>query len=153
LNVLQEFFGKSAAKQAIAISLLASLFFLVMAQMHLLYFPNPLDETHGAFAQIFSSMPRIIVSSIGVYWLIQQFDYRFFGWLQGRIGALPLRLAITLVVSQTLDTLLFSFFGLYGIVSSFSEVVLISLLTKWLAIGSSVPFTAFLKKLGKPAHE
>lgn len=152
LNVLQEFFGKEAAKKAIGISFLASVFFAVMAQVHLLYAPSSFDQTHGAFAQIFSSTPRIVFASMGVYWLVQQFDLRFFGWLQTKFSALPLRLGVSLMISQTLDTILFSFFGLYGLVSSLLGIILVSLLTKWLAIGCSVPFSTFLKKI-RAAHE
>jgi hypothetical protein len=146
LNVLQEFFGKEAAKKAIWISFLASVFFVAMAQIHLLYVASPFDQTHNAFAQIFSSTPRIVFASMGVYWLVQQFDYRFFGWLQTKFTAFPFRLGLSLMISQTLDTVLFSFFGLYGIVSSLTGILFVSLLTKWIAISCSVPFSAFLKK-------
>jgi uncharacterized integral membrane protein (TIGR00697 family) len=159
LNVLQEFFGKEAAKKAIRISFFASVFFVAMGQIHLLYAPSSFDETHDAFGQIFSSTPRIVFASMGVYWIVQQFDYRFFGWLKTRFGSLPLRLGLSLLLSQTLDTVLFSFIGLYGLVPSLSGIILVSLLTKWLAIGCSVPFSAFLKsqlqnhKTDRAAHE
>ncbi len=149
LNVLQEFFGKEAAKKAIGISFVANVFFVVMAQIHLLYEPSAFDQMHGAFDQIFSSTPRIVFASMGVYWIVQQFDYLFFSWLQTKFGALPFRMGLSLLVSQTLDTVLFSFFGLYGIASSLSGIILVSLLTKWLAIGSSLPFLAVLKKFKK----
>ena len=153
LNVLQEFFGRESAKKAIGISLLGSLFFLLMAKIHLLYVPGPSDETHHAFTQIFSSTPRIVFASMGVYWIVQQFDVRFFSWLQKWQKNFPFRVGISLLLSQTLDTVLFSFFGLYGLVSSLSGIIVVSLITKWLAIGCSVPLTAFLKKMRNPAHE
>jgi len=152
LNVLQEFFGKETAKKAIRISFLASLFFVAMAQIHLLYLPSPSDQMHGAFAQIFSSTPRIVFASMAVYWLVQQFDYRFFGWLQTRFSAFPFRLGLSLILSQTLDTILFSFLGLYGIVFSLLSIIVVSLFTKWIAITCSVPFSTFLKKF-KVSHE
>jgi hypothetical protein len=153
LNILQEFFGKEAAKRAIGISWLANVFFVAMAQIHLLYMPSASDQMHGSFAQIFSSTPRIVFASMGVYWIVQQFDYRFYSWLQTKWRALPFRLGLSLVVSQTLDTVLFSFFGLYGLVPSLSGIILISLLTKWLAIGCSVPCSAFLKKFKRTEQQ
>jgi uncharacterized integral membrane protein (TIGR00697 family) len=153
LNVLQEFFGKEAAKKAIGLSFLTSVFFVIMAKIHLFYIPSISDETQGAFAQIFASTPRIVSASLGVYWIVQQWDYRFFSWLQTKIHPLPIRLGISLLVSQTLDTILFSFFGLYGIVSSLSGIILISLLTKWLAIVFSVPFSTFLKNYRQTLNE
>jgi len=147
LNVLQEFFGKEAAQKAIKISFFSSLFFVAMAQIHLLYIASPSDQMHSAFAQIFSSTPRIVFSSIAVYWLVQQFDSRLFSWLQTKLSAFPFRLGLSLALSQVLDTVLFSFFGLYGLVTSLSSIILISLLTKWLAIAFSVPFSTLLKKV------
>ena len=54
LNLLQEYYGKEAAKQAVNISLLTLLFFAFMSQIHLLYAPTVSDTTHGAFQTIFS---------------------------------------------------------------------------------------------------
>ncbi len=153
LNVLQEFFGREAAKKAIGISFLAILFFVLMAEVHLFYRPSSSDQTHGAFSLIFSATPRIVFASMAVYWIVQQFDYRFFGYLRTRFESFGLRLGISLILSQTLDTVLFSFFGLYGLVPSLSGIILVSLLTKWLAIGCSVPFTSFLKKARALEHE
>ncbi|MBU6446498.1 MAG: queuosine precursor transporter, partial [Verrucomicrobia bacterium] len=48
LNLLQEYFGKDAAKRAVNISLGALLFFALMSQIHLFYQPAPFDATHGA---------------------------------------------------------------------------------------------------------
>ncbi|MGB7977854.1 MAG: queuosine precursor transporter [Chlamydiales bacterium] len=143
LNLLQEYYGKEAAKQAVNISLLTLLFFAFMSQIHLLYAPTVSDTTHGAFQTIFSQSVRIVFSSIGTFYLIQQFDVRFFGLLK---GALPVRVALSLLSSQLLDTILFSFFGLYGLVESLFDIILVSFLIKCLIIALSSPFVAFSKR-------
>ncbi len=93
LNLLQEYYGKEAAKQAIRLSLLSLLFFFAMSQIHLLYLATPQDTTHDSFTTLFSSTPRIIFASISTFYLVQQFDLRFFSLLR---GSLPLRIALSL---------------------------------------------------------
>ncbi len=148
LNLLQEYFGKPAAKQAVTISLAALLFFALMSQIHLLYIPTELDSTQHAFQMIFSHSMRIVLASIASFYLVQQFDIRFFGFLNGK---LPIRVAISLLFSQFLDTVLFSFLGLYGLVESFLDVVLVSFFIKCVIILTSSPFVLFSKRFVK--HE
>ena len=83
-----------------------------------------------------------------VFFVVQQFDVRLFAALQRFFKGqkLPLRLALSLIVSQTLDTVLFSFLGLYGLVSALSDIILVSLLVKGIAIGASAPFTALIRR-------
>jgi len=148
LNLLQEFFGKQAAKKAVRISIFSALFFVAMSQMHLLYHPNSEDVTQTAFVQIFSSTPRIVLASIGVFFLVQQIDLRIFAWLQKIFDGkhLPLRIGISLALSQTIDTVLFSFAGLYGLVASILAIIVVSLPIKFLSIACSAPFTALCRK-------
>jgi len=148
LNLIQEFFGAEQAKKAIWISFICMVFFALMTQIHLFYIPSASDTTHAAFSQVLSATPRIITASIGVFFIVQQIDVRLFAFLQKwfKGSKLPLRLALSLLVSQTIDTVLFSFFGLYGIVSSLYDIILVSLLIKVIAIGTSAPFTALIRR-------
>lgn len=148
LNLLQEYFGKKIAQQASRISLLTLLFFALVSQIHLLYLPTPLDTTHTAFSIILSPSPRIILASISTFYLTQQFDLRFFSLLK---GPLPFRLFLSILTSQLLDTILFSFLGLYGLVESLSDIILLSFLIKCIIIVISSPFTLFAKRFVK--HE
>ena len=151
LNLLQEHFGKQAAQKAISISFFSLLFFVFVSQIHLWYAPASVDQTHSAFSQILSSAPRIIFASISVYYLVQKIDVALFGklksWFQdSRFG---LRMEISLVMTQLIDTILFSFLGLYGIVSSIGSVIAVSFLIKCLVIAASAPLVALSKKIVK----
>jgi uncharacterized integral membrane protein (TIGR00697 family) len=151
LNLLQEFFGKESAKQAVRVSLFAAVFFVAMVEMHLLYTPNGEDVTHSAFSQIFSATPRIVFASIAVFFLVQQIDMRIFAWMQKRFSGrqLPLRIGLSLFLSQSIDTVLFSFVGLYGIVASVMAIIAVSLPIKFLSIACSAPFTAVCRRFVK----
>ena len=153
MNVLQEYWGKEEARRSIWISFCSLVCFVVMTQVHLGYIPIAGEGTHQAFSVILSSMPRIATSSIVVYFLVQQFDVRFFGWLQrlwsGKVFSL--RLAISLAITQLLDTVLFSFFGLYGLVDSIWDVIVLSWLVKCSIIAVSSPLAALSKRWLKDA--
>ncbi len=151
LNLLQEFYSKEAAKRALRISFFSALFFIAMVEMHLLYVPNGVDTTQFAFLRIFSSTPRIVFASIAVFFLVQQIDMRIFGWLQKKANGrhLPLRMGLSLFFSQTIDTILFSYAGLYGLVASVIAVIVVSLPIKFLSIVCSAPFTALCRKFVK----
>lgn len=146
LNLLQEYFGREKAKMAVKISFGALLFFALMTQIHLAYIPNGFDTTQGSFLTLFSSSLRIVFASLGTFLLVQQFDVRFFSLLKGK---LPYRIAISLFLSQLIDTVLFSFLGLYGLVESVFEIILVSFLIKCIIILTSSPFTAFSKRFVK----
>ncbi len=148
LNLLQESGSKEAALKAVHSSLLALIFFVAMAQIHLLYIPSDSDQTQSAFLTIFSSSPRIVISSIAVYYLVQKLDVQIFSWLKTAFSQkfLPLRLGLSLLLSQFIDTVLFSFLGLYGLVESIFDVIVMSYLTKCVIIASSSTFVAAAKR-------
>lgn len=144
LNLLQEFFGKEEAKRAVKISFGALVFFALMAQIHLTYSPAAVDTTHDAFQLLLSPSPRIVLASMLTFFVVQQFDVRFFAFLK---GPLPVRVSISLFSSQLLDTVLFSLLGLYGLVDSVWNIMVVSFLIKCLVILTSTPFTAWAKRV------
>jgi hypothetical protein len=151
LNLLQEFYGKEAAQKGTKISFFAMFFFLAMTKVHLLYAPSMFDQTQSSFMNIFSQTPRLIVASMAVFFIAQSFDVRFFGFLKKRVGYWPLsaRMGISLIISQTLDTVLFSFLGLYGAVASIEDIIVMSLVIKAVAIGCSVPFVIVSRRFAR----
>ena len=152
LNLLQELFGIQAAKQAVRASLIALLFFACMSQIHLFYLPSPFDSTQAAFTAILGTAPRIVAASIGVYALVQRADILFFSFLKRGISHFGTRIFLSLLLSQALDTALFSFFGLYGLVVGLFEIMLVSYGVKCAVIACSSPIAALLKRFSKEAY-
>ncbi len=153
LNLLQEYYGKEAAGRAIKISVFGLIFFVCMAQAHLLYAPAAGDGTQGAFETIFSSTPRIVLASIAVFYLVQKIDIRLFGWLKNFFEGrkLPWRMGVSLFISQLIDTVLFSFAGLYGIVDSVADIIVVSFAVKCLVIACNSALVGFSKRFAKEA--
>lgn len=150
-NLLQEFFGKEEAKKTISISFFSMIFFLIVSKIHLLYVPSQYDITHQSFHNILSNSPRIIISSITVFFFTQKLDVVFFELLKKIFKGkfFLIRMAISSVTSQLIDTILFTFLALSGLVESMFDVIILSFLIKSLVILCAIPFTKLSKFIVK----
>lgn len=144
LNFLQEHFGQEEARKATWICFFFMLFFALVSQLHLLYQPSLDDTTQPAFVAILSASPRLLAASMSVFFLVQQIDILFFAFLKKTFSKwnFAFRAAIALIVSQFLDTVLFSFAGLYGIVTSVTDIIVLSFMIKLIVIFC---FTSFVR--------
>jgi queuosine precursor transporter len=151
LNLLQEYFGKKEAKKAIYVSFIFLVLFMILVKMHLLYIPSSSDYTQSSFLTIFSHIPRIVFASVTVFFLVQWLDLFFYDFLKKRVGqsSLVLRMGFSSILSQIVDSLLFSFLGLYGIVDHIWDVIFFSFLVKLLTIASWSGFMIVLNKIFK----
>jgi uncharacterized integral membrane protein (TIGR00697 family) len=151
LNLIQEFFGRKVARKMVWISFFASGGFILLSQMILAYTPNQFDAGHPHLLFVFSPAPRLMIASLISFLLVQFVDLAFFQFLQTKTQGkyLTLRTTIALILSQLLDTLLFSFLGLYGLVSSLSDVILMSLAIKGIVILLTTPFVAFSRRMAR----
>jgi queuosine precursor transporter len=149
LNLLQEYFGKAYAKRAVLISFLAMAAFAVLAKMHLFYQPSASDWSQSSYEAILSPTPRMLVASLTTFFLVQQFDVRFFSWLRSRCQKmhLSLRTTLSIILSQAIDTVLFTFLGLYGIVDHLFSIIFICFFIKFLIAISAAPVTLLSKKI------
>ena len=136
LNLLQEYFGPKEAKLATQVCFFFMFLFAFVAKLHLLYTPNAFDVTKEAFSILLEPSFRLFLASLSVFFLVQQFDIYFFNFLKQRFHSFSFatRAGISLSLSQLIDTVLFSFAGLYGVVASMTEVILLSFTIKMIVI-------------------
>ena len=149
LNLLQEYYGKEITKKTIWLSFFLLVFYAVMTRIHLAYIPHTADTSNTAFITLLSSMPRIVIASFVVYLVVQYLDTLLYGWLKQRFNNryLVMRTAASLTVCQLLDTILFSYVGLYGIVDNINHIIIVSYLIKLIAVGIALPCVALSKKI------
>ena len=148
LNLLREYFGKEAASKALWTCFFAMVFFVAMAQVHLLYLPSPYDAAHSAFVTTLSSSWRLLSASIAVFFLVQKIDLHLFGFLKSRASRLSFSMRSVLCIGSTqlLDTLLFSVLGLWGLVESLFDIIFISFLIKLLILALMTPMMRLSKR-------
>lgn len=143
LNLLQEKFGKDIASKAIWVSLFALLFYLAMSQVHLIYSPADVDFMQSHYQLLLGQMPRIIIASLTAYFISQQTDRFLYSFVNEKLKweNFLLKNYSSLLVSQLVDTVLFSFLGLYGIVENVWHIIILSYAIKVITIAIITPLT------------
>ena len=149
LNLLREYAGKEIANRALITSFILMGLFIVMSQIHLLYTPSPLDFSQSAYQTLLDPSPRLLFASLATFALVQKGEVFLFAFLKNRFPniSFTLRNMVSTTLSQIVDTALFSFLGLYGIVACLNHVMLMSFMTKILIISLTGPLLAFAKRL------
>ena len=121
-DILSENHSRKDANRAVLISTLCSILFIAVSQMWLLYTPSENDWASGPIRTIFSSTPRIVCSSLLVYLISQLTDvwlyHKWWDWCRKKFGdekkGLWIRNNGSTMISQLLNTLLYTFFAFYG---------------------------------------
>lgn len=156
LNLIQEYFGKETASKIIYASTLMLLYFFIAGQIHLRYIPNAYDQTQYAFQKILSSSPRIVLSSIGIAFVSQKLDLLFFKFLKKKFYKLSFlqRSSLSFIVSQTIDTVLFTYLAIGHLIKNSGDVILFSMIVKMLSftVGVLMIFL-YRKKLPRAYQE
>ena len=133
-DILSENHSRKDANRAVIISTACSLLFILITQMWLLYTPSANDWVSGSIHTIFKSTPRIVCASLGVYLVSQLTDvwlyHRWWAWSRKKFGdsrrGLWIRNNGSTMISQLLNTLLYTFFAFYG---TYSFETLVSIFT------------------------
>ena len=129
-DILSENHSRKDANRAVLISTACSILFIAISQIWLLYTPAANDWASGAFHTIFSNTPRIIIASLVVYLVSQLVDvwlyHKWWDWCRKRFSdsrkGLWIRNNGSTMISQLLNTSLFTFIAFYG-VHSFGTLV------------------------------
>lgn len=156
-DILSENHSRKDANKAVIISTACSLLFIVITQLWLLYTPSPNDWASGAIRTIFRSTPRIVCASLGVYLISQLTDvwlyHKWWAWSTKRFGdsrrGLWIRNNGSTMISQLLNTLLYTFFAFYG-TYSFETLVSIFLSSYIIYFFTSLldtPFVYWCRKI------
>lgn len=156
-DILSENHSRKDANRAVIISTACSLLFIAITQMWLLYTPSANDWASGAIHTIFKSTPRIVCASLGVYLISQLTDvwlyHKWWAWTTRRLGdnrrGLWIRNNGSTMISQLLNTVLYTFFAFYGtysfetLVSIFASSYIIYIFTSLL----DTPFVYWCRKI------
>lgn len=121
-DVLSENEGKKAADKAVTLGIFVTVVFLAISQSWLLYTPSVGDTSFEYIRGVFSQTPRIMLSSLGVYAIVQRFDvwlyHKWWSYTEKRCGDsrrfLWLRNNASTLASQLLNIILFNFAAFIG---------------------------------------
>jgi uncharacterized integral membrane protein (TIGR00697 family) len=122
-DILSENHSRKDANRAVIISTACSILFIAISQIWLLYTPAANDWASSAFHTIFSNTPRLIIASLSVYLVSQLVDvwlyHKWWEWCKKHFGdsrkGLWIRNNGSTMISQLLNTSLFTFIAFYGV--------------------------------------
>lgn len=148
INLLQEVWGKEIARKAISISFACSAFYMTMAQFVLKYTPIIEDMTQSHFDFILSNTTRIIIASFISYIITQTADTYLYAYLKQKTNDkyFVFRNYVSICSSQLFDTILFSFLGLYGIITNIWHIIVVSYAIKIIALIMITPWLICAKR-------
>lgn len=155
LNLLNEYYGKLQAQRAIVISSLGAFFYMIITVLHLAYIPATTDVYYSHFNIILSIAPRIIVASFVAYYVSQKVEAILYAFLKNTFLSeyFVIRNYISMAITQLLDTMLFSFLGLYKIIDNIWQVILVAYTIKIITILLAVPMLVLIRNWGKNFFE
>lgn len=148
VNLLQEYWNRETAVKAIKISFFISAVFVIMSTFHLAYNPHCNDTLHENFDAILSWTPRIIAASLVTFLVTQLIDTKLYAYMLKKFNKryFLLRNYGSLLISQVVDTVLFTFLGLYGIVYDVKAIIIVSFIMKAISILIATPYIAMTRR-------
>ena len=123
-DICSEIYGKKVAQKSVYMGIATSILFVIISQSWLLYQPSDADWAMPFIKAIFSNTPRMMITGIVVYSIVQMFDvwayHKWWEFTKKKFGDekrfLWLRNNGSTIISQLLNTMLFTwgaFAGMY----------------------------------------
>lgn len=151
-DILSENHGKKDAQKAVAIGFFSLIVMTVFMQVALLFTPHSSDFAHKSLSTLFSIMPRIAVASLVAYLISQLHDIKAYHFWKTKFPATKhiwLRNNASTMVSQLLDSVVFSTIAFYGVfpMNVFLEILITTYLLKWLVAALDTPLLYLAKSM------
>ncbi len=150
-DILSENHGKEDAKQAVYIGFFSLIVMTVIMNLAISFTPHPDDFAQGAMETIFKVMPRLAAASLLAYGVSQLHDvWAFHWWKERTLGKhLWLRNNMSTIVSQALDSSVFTVVAFYGTLPSGAllEIALSTYFLKFVVAICDTPFVYWARKM------
>ncbi|MBA7526728.1 queuosine precursor transporter [subsurface metagenome] len=155
-DILSELYGKKEANRAVWIGFFSVIVMTILMYLALLFKPLEGDDfsivTYESLDTIFSLMPRIVIASLLAYLVSQRHDvwaYHFWKNKFPGVKMIWLRNNLSTMISQLLDSLLFTlvaFYGKYELIM-LGEIFITTYLLKWIVAVADTPFIYWAIKI------
>ncbi len=154
-DLFAEHYGSRTARRAVHLGFFASIFFLVGSQMILVFQPADFDFAQPAFETIFSLTPRIVLGSMVAYLISQHLDISLFLLLRRltKERYLWFRNTGSTVISQLIDSIIFTLIAFVGVYPDLGEMILFTWLVKVVVAVIDTPFVYLARYFRPPDME
>jgi len=153
-DILSENYGKKAARKAVFIGFFSLAATVIIMNIALNFKPNEFDFIQKSLNNIFAILPRIALASLIAYGTSQLHDiwaYSFWKNLFPQNKFLWLRNNASTMVSQLIDSILFTFIAFWGLLpqGEFIQILITTYLLKWIVAAIDTPFLYLAKFMFK----
>jgi uncharacterized integral membrane protein (TIGR00697 family) len=161
-DILSEVYGKKEATRAVWVGFFSVIAMTILMNLALLFKPVDGDEfsimTYNSLDTIFSLMPRIVIASLAAYIVSQRHDVWAYHFWKNRFPGqkkIWLRNNLSTMVSQLLDSIIFTFIAFYGLFefNILVEIFITTYLLKWLVALADTPFIYWAVKIKPLSHK
>jgi uncharacterized integral membrane protein (TIGR00697 family) len=151
-DILSENYGKKSARKAVYIGFFSLTATVVIMNIALVFKPNEFDFIQESLKNIFAVLPRIAFASLVAYGISQLHDvwaYNFWKNFFPGVKFLWLRNNASTMVSQLLDSIIFTFIAFWGLLprEEFIQILITTYLVKWLVAGVDTPFLYLAQRM------
>lgn len=148
-DILNEKYGAKEARKSVWIGFLSLVTLVLLSQLSLLFAPNSFDVASTSLEVIFSTTPRICIASLSCFLLSNIMDTYIFGWIKRKSKYLWLRVNVSTIISQFVDSMLFSIVAFVGFFE-IKEVLILGVTTyivKVIITMCDTPFIYWARKI------
>ncbi len=151
-DILSENYGKASAQKAVFIGFFSLSATVIIMNLALMFKPNEVDFIQESLKNIFSLLPRIALASLVAYGVSQSHDvwaYNFWKTRLPQTKFLWLRNNASTMVSQLLDSVLFTFIAFWAVLptNDFFEILITTYLLKLIVAVVDTPFLYLAKMM------
>jgi len=155
-DILSECYGKRAAKRCVWLSLVMMAVFVGLLQFSLAFAPAPNDFAAPHMSALFALTPRVVISSLLLYFIASMLDVTLYHWVWTRTGEgqprfLWLRNNLATMTSQAVQQILFAFCIFYGVegydVAAILEIGLTTTVVTVFIAGCDTPFLYLARRI------
>ena len=157
-DILSEKYGKKSAHRAVIYGVVTTIIWLLGTQSTMLMTPNANDYVSESMKVVFGLVPRVSIASLISYVICQYLDVFLYHYVWSKSGNgkkfLWLRNNVGTLVSQMVDTILFTTLAFWGVYPTpvFVSILLTTYLFKAIVAFADTPFL-YLARMIKPVDE
>ncbi|MBJ7449494.1 MAG: queuosine precursor transporter [Parachlamydiales bacterium] len=151
MNILVDAGHKTLVQKASLATLIFMAAFVIFSKLQIFYIPSDFDTSQQHYVALYDPMPRLLIASLVACFIAQQLDAKLFNILKKRFSSLSFTMlnAISVCISQAVDTTVFGYIGLWGIVNSLWSIMAVSYFLKLGLLVFSSPLLVLTRKLCK----
>lgn len=148
-DILTEKYGGRSSRKAVRVGFLALITFTILMQLSLAFKPNEADFVSDAMHTVFGLTPRVCIASLIAYFISNTLDTYLYEWIGKFTSKLWIKNNTSTLISQALDTVLFTYGAFLGVFSNeiLWELVITTYAIKVIVALCDTPFLYWAKKL------